>query len=105
LRQPIKLLQAKDSSSILLGEFEDLPAAACNTSQRIIGDQYRQPGLFHNQFINVAKQRTSTREHDAALPHITAEIRGIASEEKKRSGAGPEGHPALRRYSRSPVGD
>src|SRR5882724_2728342 len=56
-------------------EFEDSSAAAGHASQRIVGDERRQPGLFHDQFIDVAQQCTTTCKHDTALRHIAAEIR------------------------------
>jgi hypothetical protein len=68
-------MQVKDSSSMRFREFEDSSAAAGHASQRIVGDERRQPGLFHDQLIDVAQQCTSTRKHDTALRHIAAEIR------------------------------
>src|SRR6266851_4675719 len=60
---------------MLFREFEDSPASASYASQRIVGDEHRQPGLFHDQFIDVAQQCASAGEHDTALRHVTAEIR------------------------------
>src|SRR6266849_10866716 len=68
-------MQVKDASSMLFRELEDSSPSASHASQRIIGDEHRQPGLFHDQFIDVAQQCTSTGKHDNALRHIAAEIR------------------------------
>jgi len=67
-------------------EFEDSSATAGHASQRIVGDERRQPGLFHDQFIDVAQQCTSTRKHDTALRHIAAEIRRRLLERLSRRG-------------------
>jgi len=56
-------------------EFEESSAAAGHASQRTVGDERRQPGLFHDQFIDAAQRCTATRKHDTALRHIAAEIR------------------------------
>src|SRR5260370_26349704 len=68
-------MQFKASTSMLFRELEDSSPSASHASQRIIGDEHRQPGLFHDQFIDVAQQCASTGEHDTALRHIAAEIR------------------------------
>src|SRR5258708_10972942 len=71
----LALLQSEDAWSMFLGEFEDPAAAACDAGQRIVRHHHWQPGLFHEQFINVPQQRAAAREHDAALGHIGSEFR------------------------------
>src|SRR5690606_11531645 len=43
--------------------------------QRIVGDDDRQAGFFHQQLVDVAQQRAAAGEHDAALRDVGAELR------------------------------
>ncbi len=46
-------LQA-EGAGVLFGQLEDAAAAAGDAGQRILGDDDRQPGLFHEQLVDVA---------------------------------------------------
>src|SRR3984957_9780443 len=59
----------------LIHELEYATAAARNAGERIIGHHHRQPGLFHQQLVDVAQQRAAAREHDATLGHIGTQFR------------------------------
>ena len=60
---------------MLVGELEDPAAAARDAGQRIVGDDHRQAGFFHEQLVDVAQQRAAAGEHDAALGDVGAEFR------------------------------
>src|ERR1700676_4680201 len=69
------LPDVKHSPTLFLCDLENSTAAAGHASQRIVRDDHRQPGLFRQQFIDVAQQSTPAREHDAAICDIAAEVR------------------------------
>src|SRR5271170_8170211 len=68
-------MQGKVSSSLLAHEFEDPSAATSDTSHGIVGDQYRQPDLGHDQFIYVAQQCSTSGQHNTTFRDIAAKIR------------------------------
>src|SRR4029079_5444911 len=69
------LLETEVSGAELVHQFEDSSSAACDAGQRIVGDDDRETGFFSEELVDVAQQRTTAREDDAALCHICAELR------------------------------
>ena len=57
-------------------QFENPPAAARDTGERIIGHDYRQAGLFGEEFVDVAQQCAAAGDHDAAVGDVRAKFRG-----------------------------
>src|ERR1700676_299590 len=66
----LPLMYIKHSPPLLSRHLEDSTAAASHASQWIVCDDHRQPGLFRQQFIDVAQQGTPAREYDTALRHV-----------------------------------
>ena len=70
-RSPQSLVKMLPSLSILL---ERLARAAHDAGQRIVGHDDRQPGLFHQQAVDVAQQRAAAGQHHAFLGDVRAEL-------------------------------
>ena len=56
-------------------ELKHTAAAACDAGHWIIGDNNRQAGFFHQQFVEVAQHRAAACQDNAALCDISAEFR------------------------------
>ena len=54
------LFQAENRRAVLVDEFDDSTTATGDTGQRIIGDNDRQSGFFHQQLVEVAEQCAAT---------------------------------------------
>jgi HD-like signal output (HDOD) protein len=54
----LPLMYIKHSPSLLSRHLENSTAAASHASKWIVRDDHRQPGLFRQQFIDVAQQGT-----------------------------------------------
>ena len=63
------------SRAELVHQLQDSPAAARDAGERIIGHHDRQPRLFGEQLVDIAQQRHTAGEDDAALGDVRTEFR------------------------------
>src|SRR5258708_20156195 len=54
--------------------FERFPRPAHHAGKRIVGDDHRQPGLFHQQAIEPAQQRAAAVEHHPFLAAFAPQL-------------------------------
>src|SRR5690242_2672331 len=54
--------------------LESLARAAHHAGQRVVGDDHREPGLLHQQPVEVAQERAAAGEHHALLGDVRAEL-------------------------------
>ncbi len=48
-----RLLKSEDGGSVLVNQLNDSTAAAGNAGHRFVGNNDRQPGLFHDQLVDI----------------------------------------------------
>src|SRR3954462_12431334 len=70
---PYTLIVGEDRAEVL-HLLECLARAAHDAGERIIGDDHGQPGLFHQQPVEIAQQRAAAGEHHALLGDVGAEL-------------------------------
>src|SRR5580765_3747293 len=70
---PYTLIVGEDRPEVL-HLFERLARAAHHAGERVVGDDHRQSGLFHEQAVEVAQQRAAAGEHHAFLGDVGAEL-------------------------------
>ena len=58
--------------SELVHQLQDATAAPRDAGQRILGDDDREAGFFHQQLVDVTQQCAATGEHDAAFGDVGA---------------------------------
>src|SRR5688572_944494 len=68
-------LSEAEQPRVLFGQLEDPAAAARDAGQRVLGDDHRQAGFFHEQLVDVLEQRAAAGQHDAAVGDVGAELR------------------------------
>src|SRR6056297_845469 len=68
-------LYSEQARPVLVEQFENPASAECDASQRVLGDDHRQAGLFHKQLVEVASQGAAAGQHDAAVRDVRAEFR------------------------------
>src|ERR1035441_4438080 len=73
-RRMRRLLQTEMSWPHLIHELENTTAAASDAGQWIVRDDDREPRFLHQQFVDIAQQRTAAGQDDAALGHVRAEF-------------------------------
>ena len=54
--------------------FECHARSSHHASERIFRNNYRQPGFFHEQTVNIAQQRAATGQHHAFFSNIGAQF-------------------------------
>src|SRR5262245_41762953 len=67
-------IEAEQARAVLVDQLQHLAATTRHAGERIFGDHDRQAGLFHQQLVDVAQQRTTAGEHDAALRDVGTEL-------------------------------
>src|ERR1043166_2439316 len=70
---PYTLIVREDRAEVL-HLLERLARAAHHAGERIVGDDHRQPGLFHEEPVEGAQQRTAAGDHHALLGDIGTEL-------------------------------
>src|SRR5260221_4490077 len=71
---PATSLQSEVTWAHLVHKFEDSATAARYAGERIVGDDHWESGLLHQELVDVAQQRATAREDDAALCHVGTEF-------------------------------
>src|SRR5258706_760465 len=70
----IPTLFACEDAPELVHFFQRLARAAHDAGERIVGDDHRQPGFFHEEAIEVAQERPAPGEHHAFFGDVGAEL-------------------------------
>src|SRR3954463_7439720 len=70
---PYTLVVGEDRAEVL-HLLERLAGAAHHAGERIVRDDDRKPGFFHQEAIQIAQQRAAAGEHHALLGDIGAEL-------------------------------
>jgi hypothetical protein len=69
-RAPVALLKAEVAGSQFVHQLENAPTAACHAGERVIRNDDGEAGLLGQELVDIAQQRATAGENDAALGDV-----------------------------------
>src|ERR1700735_223579 len=90
------LLESEVTGAHSVHQLENPAAAARDAGERIVRHDDRQAGLFGEELVDIAQQRTAAGEYDASIGDVRAEFRRSLFERLL-----DRAHDALQRFLQS----
>ena len=60
---------------MLVHQFDYAAPASRDTGERVIGNDNRQTGFLHQEFVEIAQQRATASQHDTPIGDIRSQFR------------------------------